>query len=435
MAIELQCTCGKRYRVADEIAGKAIRCKQCSEVIRVPMDDVIDIPPSAVRPVVTKPRDVMPGDKRPPARPAPEKPRPKRPLRAVAPDAKMQQELDAMRRKSNSAASNPGLLRVNYLKWIRAFPKWVFIWHGCCLACFLLLFVSWKALIPACMLLAAVGLYWQKVKTHFIAGCINPAMVLSINTPLVAVTTDLTKGDGDFDVIRILRQPLANMSTGLPKPGQLVATVSLYENLEEEQAHWSNFNPVIADIVTTDQRHIDRILNSIEDEDWDLLADGMQQVGDWRDEGLYRIFKPDYQPDVQCKEEILMIVQEELAGQDDNGVHIGHPQIIPADLRTNAIKAYARDVNPRDVLALAPSRSTPEQGRVGLMISTQGIHYGYPECKAGKIPWDCVLGVFLSEGTFEIVADGDYRIRIPAKHFRYKTAVKLESAINQMIGH
>ena len=135
---------------------------------------------------------------------------------------------------------------------------------------------------------------------------------------------------------------------------------------------------MIADIVTTDQRHIDRILNSIEDEDWDLLADGMQQVGDWRDEGLYRIFKPDYQPDVQCKEEILMIVQEELAGQDDNGVHIGHPQIIPADLRTNAIKAYARDVNPRDVLALAPSRSTPEQGRVGLMISTQGIHYGYP---------------------------------------------------------
>ena len=435
MAIDVQCICGKRYRVSDEIAGKAIRCKQCSEVIRVPMDDIIDIPPSAIRPVVSQPRDVASRAKSIAAGSASEKPTSKRPPRAAAPDAKMQQELDAMRRRSNSAASNPGLLRVNYLKWIRAFPKWVLIWHGCCLGCFLLVLVSWKAVIPAFMLLAAVGLYWQKVKTHFIAGCINPAMVLSINPPLVAVTTDLTKGDGDFDVIRILRQPLAHMSTGLPKPGQLIATVSLYENLEEEQAHWSNFNPVIADIVTTDKRHIDRILNSIEDEDWDLLAEGMLQVGDWRDEGLYRIFKPGYQPDVQDEEEIAMIVQEELAGQEDNGIYIGHPQIIPADLSTNAIKAYARSIKSREILVLAPSRSKPEQGRVGLMITTQGIHYGYPECKAGAIPWDCVLGVFLSEGNFEIVAAGNYRIRIPAKHFRYKTAVKLESAINQMIGH
>ncbi|MEZ6039119.1 MAG: DUF3239 domain-containing protein [Planctomycetaceae bacterium] len=437
--IELQCECGKRYRVPDELAGKRIRCKSCQAAVLVPDVQIIDVDPETITEVTESSSPVQPSGRgrshRQESRPSRPTPKRRKPRDLSDVDPAMKRELDEMRRKSSSSASNPGLLRISYPRWVKAFPKWVFIWHGCCLACFAMVPLTWSAFIPACMMLAAVGLYWQKVKTHFIAGCVNPAMIFSLDPPLVAVTTDLTKGSGDYDVIRILPQPLAKMSTGLPEVGEQVATVSLYEDLEESQAHWSNFNPVVVDIVTTDNRHIDRILNSIEDEDWDLLETGLQQIGDWRDPGLYRIFAPDFQTEIEDEEEQFMIVQDELAGLEDYGVYTNVPQKIPSELRANAVKTYARGIDAREIMALAPSWSKSENGRVGLLISIQGLHYSYPECGAGAICWDDLQGVFVAEGIFELIAVDGHRVRIPGKHFRYKSAVKLESAINQILGH
>ncbi len=39
MPISLQCTCGKAYRVKDELAGKRIRCAVCKELIVVPEEE------------------------------------------------------------------------------------------------------------------------------------------------------------------------------------------------------------------------------------------------------------------------------------------------------------------------------------------------------------------------------------------------------------
>jgi hypothetical protein len=36
MAISVACECGKKYRVKDSLAGKKIRCADCSELIRIP---------------------------------------------------------------------------------------------------------------------------------------------------------------------------------------------------------------------------------------------------------------------------------------------------------------------------------------------------------------------------------------------------------------
>jgi hypothetical protein len=36
MAIPVQCTCGKRYRVPDHTRGKRIRCKECGEELTIP---------------------------------------------------------------------------------------------------------------------------------------------------------------------------------------------------------------------------------------------------------------------------------------------------------------------------------------------------------------------------------------------------------------
>src|SRR5262245_37598904 len=40
MAISASCVCGKSYRLKDEMAGKRVRCAQCSAVFDVPDPDV-----------------------------------------------------------------------------------------------------------------------------------------------------------------------------------------------------------------------------------------------------------------------------------------------------------------------------------------------------------------------------------------------------------
>ena len=36
MAISVQCACGQKYNVKDELAGKKLKCKKCGEGMRVP---------------------------------------------------------------------------------------------------------------------------------------------------------------------------------------------------------------------------------------------------------------------------------------------------------------------------------------------------------------------------------------------------------------
>jgi hypothetical protein len=39
MAIEITCTCGSRYRVKDELAGKKVKYKNCEAAIPVPVSE------------------------------------------------------------------------------------------------------------------------------------------------------------------------------------------------------------------------------------------------------------------------------------------------------------------------------------------------------------------------------------------------------------
>ncbi|HEX8913463.1 MAG TPA: hypothetical protein VF796_13975 [Humisphaera sp.] len=45
MTIEVQCKCGRAYRVGAELAGRRMRCKQCQGVVTVP--EVLEAEPEA----------------------------------------------------------------------------------------------------------------------------------------------------------------------------------------------------------------------------------------------------------------------------------------------------------------------------------------------------------------------------------------------------
>ncbi len=43
MSISVRCTCGKKYQLKNDAAGKKFKCKECSEVVKVPDEQIDDL--------------------------------------------------------------------------------------------------------------------------------------------------------------------------------------------------------------------------------------------------------------------------------------------------------------------------------------------------------------------------------------------------------
>ena len=97
---------------------------------------------------------------------------------------------------------------------------------------------SWLGLLVFVTALLVNWLYWRHQAAHFALGCANPATVVSLNPPLLAVYTDLTTGERAYPVIKILRD------SGIPSSvGDKFATVSLYQGSTEAE-RWEDFDSV-----------------------------------------------------------------------------------------------------------------------------------------------------------------------------------------------
>jgi hypothetical protein len=84
MAISMSCACGRALRLKDELAGRKIRCPQCSIVLQVPDGDVADDfeaapdPPSPATAAIRTSSSYQPAPAPPPRPPEPPKRRKRR---------------------------------------------------------------------------------------------------------------------------------------------------------------------------------------------------------------------------------------------------------------------------------------------------------------------------------------------------------------------
>lgn len=216
-------------------------------------------------------------------------------------------------------ASNPGGLRVNYLYWLRSFPSepialiipliiltgfaflinYVFLW-----SCFdvLLLGKGWSSLPPALFGIAVMdAIFWftiaplrdrliflvVHIREWFLHGCINPAIVVCTNPPLVAVCTDLSTGKIQHHAIKILPQPLRWMKNGVPPVGTRLASVALYQGSLQKNS-WEDFHPIVVDCVTGNRADIKRVFQSINEAEWQTLEVGINYLRT-KKPGLYSI--------------------------------------------------------------------------------------------------------------------------------------------------
>ena len=181
-------------------------------------------------------------------------------------------------------ASNPGNVKLQPLTWFRYQYNVVLSLILAVIVFGTLSFAfSWWFLIGFVIsIIINIG-YWIRLQEHFAKGDSNGGIVVATNPTLVAVYTDLTKGFGDYPVIKIIKcRP--NLSVG-----ERIATVALYTYSEEP--YWDDFHPLPVHNATSNQNQIQRALSSYSDDYWQKLESGISQIPKPYQLGTHKINK------------------------------------------------------------------------------------------------------------------------------------------------
>ena len=267
--------CGIIYPWKPEFVGRQLGCKKCGG--RITMPAAPPPPPSLFDEI---------GSIAETHRPRPE---------AVAPKPRIAAGRTVTMR-NGAYASNAGLIRIQWAKYLECFwqePLVTAVCVGIGIVAFILYDQANKQLVAPPLavgigMLIAVGVVFFRLyqkKEHLWHGCLCPAVVVSQRPFLVAVATDLTLGHGSYPAVKVIRQPLGQMTGGAPAVGTRLATVSVYY-AGDGATRWQDFEPVVINCVTTDEKEIREALDSIPDDEWQLLLAGIRRLG-----GRFRVGK------------------------------------------------------------------------------------------------------------------------------------------------
>ena len=339
-----------------------------------------------------------------------------------------------MNQASSSVASNPGMLRINYFRHARAFPKPFLILHGLLVLSLLGVFWSrwfWLLTIVAVVL---VWLYWRAKRFQFMAGCVNPGRIVSVNPPRIAVYTDLSTGASRaYPVIKVLEHPLLKMSSGFPRVGQNVSTIAVYRGAQEDCAHRFDFEPVVTDIVTGNQSEIQRVFSSIPHDEWQQLDVGLSLLPANPSPGIYPMPVDNLKKQIKhSADRIREIVWQRLQQNSLKEVH-ADVKALPSDQFAHIEKHFGQLICGNLVLCafVQPMSPKPEF----YLITTVGLAYCNNKTSAEHLPWEQIREAFLTSKRFSLVMFPEFQVRLlpQSASFWMKTWVELEAMINAIV--
>lgn len=177
---------------------------------------------------------------------------------------------------SNSVASNPGKMSLNFFQWIKmnfvpVFKKTLFL----LVTIILMIKLHWSfGIIFLGSLLYNVW-YWFMVYNRFKAGDVNPGKVISINPDRVAVATNMTKFFGDYPILKIIETKLPKFEKEV---GMLIPTVALYNDNPHGYPFWAEFHPVPLSHGTTDKKILKKRFESFAQGDIEKLNKYIAEV-------------------------------------------------------------------------------------------------------------------------------------------------------------
>jgi hypothetical protein len=178
-------------------------------------------------------------------------------------------------------ASNPGNVTVNPLVYLKNFPI-----DGIVFAFLFIISLFLLREFPYILFVLIIFILylWKHKQEHFKLGDSNPGVVIKVNPTLIAIATDLTKRNGSYPVVKIIKVPLKNL-----KIGDKVGTVALYQGTTDDIPHWSDFYPIAINCVTDNLSEINNAMASYTLKQFSDLEDGVSQLQKPYKEGLYKV--------------------------------------------------------------------------------------------------------------------------------------------------
>ena len=420
MPIAIRCNCGKSFSVPDTFAGHRAKCRTCGEVICIP---------PATRPSKSMQLEAAV----PVAEPVgaiPTIARPVSPQTTALPHANPAAEkaLEHFNQTTKSAASNPGKLLVSPFLYVRAYPFFFVFCSICALVSLLLCFLHQVFIFLVVGSILLSWRMWFKTRFDFVGGCINPGVVVSLDPPIVAVSTNLGRANGGLvgtPVIAIDRQPLKYMLGGMPQMGQRVATVATYVPATDVATHWGGCDVKLPACVTRDQAELDRIYQSIDETDWLELEQGLRQIPPPLDTGEYRVFHDD---EPAPTEEWLNSHLESLIAvmlvHDPEDNQLVASRGIPPDSMRKAQEEFAKNIRASLIMAICGTSFYFH----GMILTHQEIIVDFDD-EPLKFRWQDIRGALYIGGCFEITTRDFRRTRITTRKLRDHN-YRIEALIN-----
>ena len=168
-------------------------------------------------------------------------------------------------------ASNPGNVRVDLKHFWKCNPMDLYFLGGLCLIAGALFFAHWGAGLTALVVgLAFIVSQIREAQSVFLRGDLCPAMVVDAEKNLIAVSTDLSKGDRPHRVVKVFKQPLHRVAGGPFRLKSRLAFVALYAGVPRE-VNWRDFGGYVVNSGTTSKKAIQRALGTFTDEEWSIL--------------------------------------------------------------------------------------------------------------------------------------------------------------------
>jgi hypothetical protein len=432
MKIRFTCDCGKTYEVPESYAGKTTRCKACEQMIRIPTgpskaDEEVEqeVEESYLSEQSSGNAESDLGHFKPLTdvrrRPSGRK------MVPLSPEAqRLRVKQQALDKGQPFQALNPAWLSVNFLKYFRNFP-YPLMWRvGLLLTGIGLCWFTILGILPAIFAGYLIYRHLKWVQQKYLSGCICPGKILSLNPPVLAVYVDLSISQNSCGVIRLMEQPFHLLDRGTAQPGRTAAVCYFMGLCPPYSDHWMTPLPTMPHFVTDRKLELQRVYDSIPDEQWEYLEQGLKQLPANPELRTYRITHPGYKPHLRFSSfaQLQAIARRHLSevGGKFNAE-------ITAESLTKATQFLKKPIELKKVVGLVESLGS------GAIILEQEIVFFHREEKHKPVvvPWSAIKVAYLSLTVTEIVMRDNQRLLVPNSG-TMSTQVQLEKFINEAVG-
>jgi hypothetical protein len=409
MPIAFACQCGKRFTVADGMAGKKAKCPECSATITVPA-------PAASKSATPSPTATAS---------APKTASPK----TAAPVSSTKTAASQFHRAPLSLGPTFGQM------W-KTFPT-----HPMVSILLLLLglagcagFAIGQPILGAVgivlAIVGAVGLatFTSGAKAKFAKSQFVPGMIVSVNPPLVAMGLNLANkpGEGPWDALLVAPQDCAMRMAGPPAVGAKVA-MAVVHDVPGGANHASPRATLLIDQYNGNKDAIAKLLETTPESCWTALQEAVELIGPGFTPGIFTVASHNRSGDPVPVTEVKRLMQEYLPnGPDEHRYHAGKTLVAP--VLKPALTEYGSGVPAEAVLGMVKVDSD-NSGKRGFLITNDGLRFKLSDKLLSDMAWSDIHTALLVDGQLEILMTSSIRMTIPTKSFE-KNAHRIEKFLH-----